>query len=679
MLAEALKKSEHVPLDGLPRGVGIAGGQRFEQLGNGRFPLEFAPDLAADGIEAVVISRLDAQQNKLRVDLLAEQSGALDEPVGPPNITACWRGRGGIFRGRCVGHGDRSLGCCRQSAEKFKDRRRGVERTFQPGPYLVSRFRDFPAALAMNVFGKFRRRPAAERWLFLEALGQLVIAKVELIALPFRRIAAGLGSPNLETPAVPLAEEPRQLGRQVGWAVQAVARHVPLGFVCLPQAIAAKRMLRRRGIETTLYLGARPAAAGGLTAHAWLRSGPAILTGRAESRAHRAVVAFGAAADFPPQLASLLGLLRASLHPENTAPVAIREPAALARCIARHRVGGFLHARLPAPVLAALPELLREDLAAQARANTLRAMAQASELLRLSARFEAAGIPFLSIKGPLLSQALYGDLRTRHAGDLDLLIARDDLPRAKALLEADVYHQTRPPISLTPRQMEHYAEKEFEFQGGPHRLRVELRWRLDGIGDLASLAPTATKADLHGTAISTPDPTLNAVYLCQHGAIHGWRRLFWLVDVALLFGRKEIDWAEARRKAEARGIDRALREAAALAEELLAIPRPAALEWRGERRVFARLLRNARAQIALPPGETAGLKNFLRELRHRALLHRSLAGKWRSLSPHLRSVRNWEDLPLPDRWFWLYRPLTPWLWMRRRWRGARRGQSRGAT
>jgi len=33
---------------------------------------------------------------------------------------------------------------------------------------------------------------------------------------------------------------------RVAWAVQAVVRHVPLGFVCLPQAMAAKWMLRRR-------------------------------------------------------------------------------------------------------------------------------------------------------------------------------------------------------------------------------------------------------------------------------------------------------------------------------------------------------------------------------------------------------------------------------------------------
>jgi hypothetical protein len=63
----------------------------------------------------------------------------------------------------------------------------------------------------------------------------------------------------------------------VRWAIEAAARHLPWHPVCLPQAVAAQWMLRRRGIPSTLYLGADPTA--DYHAHAWVRAGTTIVTG----------------------------------------------------------------------------------------------------------------------------------------------------------------------------------------------------------------------------------------------------------------------------------------------------------------------------------------------------------------------------------------------------------------
>ena len=48
---------------------------------------------------------------------------------------------------------------------------------------------------------------------------------------------------------------------------------------CLVKAIAAMKMLERRQIESTLYLGTAKDENGKLIAHAWLRSGPFYITG----------------------------------------------------------------------------------------------------------------------------------------------------------------------------------------------------------------------------------------------------------------------------------------------------------------------------------------------------------------------------------------------------------------
>ncbi|MEN9573670.1 MAG: hypothetical protein RL514_1525 [Verrucomicrobiota bacterium] len=144
----------------------------------------------------------------------------------------------------------------------------------------------------MRRLAKFLRHDWAGRALLLEALVWLSWAKLLLLTVPFRWIAPRLGKSQTETAAT-LTETERQLALRVSWAVQSVAAHVPLGFVCLPQAMAAKWMLRRRRLASTLYLGVARPDETKFTAHAWLRAGDKILTGRAESLTHTTLASFG--------------------------------------------------------------------------------------------------------------------------------------------------------------------------------------------------------------------------------------------------------------------------------------------------------------------------------------------------------------------------------------------------
>jgi hypothetical protein len=149
----------------------------------------------------------------------------------------------------------------------------------------------------MNRLAKFLRQSRPDRRLLIETLVLLCWAKFLIRAVPFRWIALHLGRPMAESP-VDVGDAQCQLALRVGWAVQAVARHVPPGFVCLPQALAAKWMLRRRRLPSTLYLGMQRMDESKLTAHAWLRVGDKILTGRAESLDHTVIATF--AEETPP-------------------------------------------------------------------------------------------------------------------------------------------------------------------------------------------------------------------------------------------------------------------------------------------------------------------------------------------------------------------------------------------
>lgn len=150
----------------------------------------------------------------------------------------------------------------------------------------------------MSRWQKFLRRSGRERLLFLEALAGLCWDKARIAFVPFRRIAPGLGAPQRETPAT-ISPAKRAVAVEISWAVQAVTRHAPIAFVCLPQAITAQRMLRRRRIATTLYLGVSPdrEKPHAIAAHAWLRAGDKIVTGEAEAARHRPLAWFASAVE----------------------------------------------------------------------------------------------------------------------------------------------------------------------------------------------------------------------------------------------------------------------------------------------------------------------------------------------------------------------------------------------
>ncbi len=145
----------------------------------------------------------------------------------------------------------------------------------------------------MALLGKFLGRSSEDRALFGEALFLLGWWKVLVSLVPFRKLAPRLGRLQAET-SPSISPEERKVAVQISWAVQAAARHVPLGFVCLPQAIAAQHMLRRRGIASTLYLGVAPdrANAAAIQAHAWLRAGDKIVTGEHEAAHHEKLASF---------------------------------------------------------------------------------------------------------------------------------------------------------------------------------------------------------------------------------------------------------------------------------------------------------------------------------------------------------------------------------------------------
>jgi hypothetical protein len=125
---------------------------------------------------------------------------------------------------------------------------------------------------------RYREATPARRRLLWEALFALALARIAMACVPFRRIAAWLGMPGAESPSTASPEETRT-AEAIGWALGALGPRVPWDGRCLAQALAATGMLRRRGLEGTVAIGARAGSSAGFEAHAWLRVGPTVVTG----------------------------------------------------------------------------------------------------------------------------------------------------------------------------------------------------------------------------------------------------------------------------------------------------------------------------------------------------------------------------------------------------------------
>ena len=143
----------------------------------------------------------------------------------------------------------------------------------------MARLRSIPRKIV-----RFARFAPGRRALLIEAALWLAVARLALLFLPFQWIAGHLGELVSHTDAASTTvsgtspDDPRS-AREVSWAVGCAAQNLPFKAVCLPQAIAAKAMLKRRHTSCVLHFGIAKGVVKPLDAHAWLDAAGVEVTG----------------------------------------------------------------------------------------------------------------------------------------------------------------------------------------------------------------------------------------------------------------------------------------------------------------------------------------------------------------------------------------------------------------
>lgn len=254
---------------------------------------------------------------------------------------------------------------------------------------------------------------------------------------------------------------------------------------------------------------------------------------------------------------------------------------------------------LPASAL----ERLRMAYFATARRNLLafHALGQAIDYLNTH------DIPTLLLKGVALALSLYKNEALRPMGDADLLVPREDVPRAVALLR-ELGYTTRIP-EVRPGARLDYDGELFLQADVAHAVPIDLHWNLINAPNYrrsaaeAWLWESAQPVTVGAAAGRVLCPEAQLIHLCAHKVLHHNEADadaggLWTYDIAQLLAEHTIDWDVVLAKAQALEMIAPLQQALpvvapawgiSLAEDVLA--RLAALTpTRAERRMMRRAL-----------------------------------------------------------------------------------------
>ncbi|MEG2017877.1 MAG: lasso peptide biosynthesis B2 protein [Clostridium sp.] len=126
---------------------------------------------------------------------------------------------------------------------------------------------------------------------FVQAFIYCGIYRAFILLVPFNKLKKRMGNHKGDSPKE-IDINSYRIAKEVQWAVINAARHTPWESKCLVQALTAQRLMKKRKIATTLYLGVKKSIEGEMIAHAWIRCGSYYITGGSNKEGYAVVAKF---------------------------------------------------------------------------------------------------------------------------------------------------------------------------------------------------------------------------------------------------------------------------------------------------------------------------------------------------------------------------------------------------
>jgi hypothetical protein len=245
-----------------------------------------------------------------------------------------------------------------------------------------------------------------------------------------------------------------------------------------------------------------------------------------------------------------------------------------------HRVGLRLQHQMPTSFTAQQ----QQQYAGDCQSALKRTAANIQGLWRIANCLDAHGIRYLSLKGPALSQLLYGSVLLKESVDIDILVEpKHALAAINALQSIGITSADaipRNPKTWTTIQL---LGKDWMLDDSSNGCHAELHWRVE-LNPF--LLPTRFEqwferkscVNVGSTSINMLGNEDLFIQIMVHGARSLWTRLHWLLDFDALLRRNDIDWQRINDLIVADRLQQILLYSWQLSNQLLATPLPAQLE-----------------------------------------------------------------------------------------------------
>jgi len=299
------------------------------------------------------------------------------------------------------------------------------------------------------------------------------------------------------------------------------------------------------------------------------------------------------------------------------------------------------------------------------RSLQLRQLGKTQELLEIVRAFESHEIRFLTLKGPAVSQWLYGDAAKRHCNDLDVLVLQDDFHKVSGAMETLGYRRSGEAFDDRVRSGESFQllshHEHYERRGS----QVEVHWRLSSLDfmfldSISELYDRRVSVEIGGQSVPMLGEEDLVDYLTLHGTAHSWHRLKWLYDIA-----------RARQLIDPRSRQDGLRRAVAMRDQLMETLLPGLSDGSKSRATRSGWLSRWLARICLSQIVEDGLgadspKKVLGRTLAVFLCAVGVEEKLRYIYTLFSWPQFYERFPLPPRLRYLYCILGPFYWIYRK-------------
>lgn len=182
----------------------------------------------------------------------------------------------------------------------------------------------------------------------------------------------------------------------------------------------------------------------------------------------------------------------------------------------------------------------KESLRCQLRQLSLQKLRQLHYFLRLSKKLEDAGLDFIWLKGPVLSQQLYGVPLYRDFGDLDCWVRESDFPTAIDVIQLQGFENV---------PNDHKNHHHITFFHPVYKVVIELHnalgpWYFRDFRTSELFWNLCESHVVENQNVPVLSNESQLIYLCHHGNRHRWYCLQWVLDVAVFVNTIPIKWDE---------------------------------------------------------------------------------------------------------------------------------------